>query len=222
MSYREAWRALPQWIKYLLAVAVALSWVPLAFIARARVATSPRPRIHLVPDMDNQPRYEAQQANPLFADGRAMRPPVPGTVAVEDPVEPGPLETGRDGDGWVAVNPLPVTLALLERGRERFGIHCAPCHGLDGYGDGIVAVRAERLQEGTWVPPASLHTGTVRSRPDGRIFDTITHGTRNMPAYGAQIPVRDRWAIVAYVRALQRSQHATLADVPPEVRDRLR
>lgn len=223
MSYRDAWRELPAWIKYVLVVLVVLSWIPLAFIVKARYSYSDQPRIHVVPDMDNQPKLKAQQASPLFADGRAMRPPVEGTVRWDAPDPHDPFVTGKNRDGsWVEVMPLEMTMPLMRRGRERFEIYCAPCHGLDGAGDGMVAKRAERLQEGTWVPPASFHTDTIRGKTDGELFATITHGVRKMPAYGPQIPVPDRWAIVAYVRALQRSQHATLEDVPPELRESLR
>jgi len=130
--------------------------------------------------------------------------------------------TGRTGDGWVTAFPVPVTEQLMRRGQERYDIYCSPCHGLAGYGDGVVAKRADALQEGTWTPPSSYHTDLVRSRPAGQLFNTITNGIRNMAAYGAQIPVADRWAIVAYVRALQRSQAASVADVPPELRRQLR
>ncbi len=223
MSYREAWRELPVWIKYALAVLIVLSWVPLGFIVKARVTYSEQPRIHVVPDMDNQPKLKPQAASPLFSDGRAMRPPVAGSVAWDEPEPDEPALTGKEHDGrWLNVSPVPVTMSLMHRGRERYGIYCSPCHGLDGYGDGMVAQRATKLQEGTWVPPASFHTNTVRGRPDGEIFHIITHGVRKMPGYGAQIPPADRWAIVAYVRALQRSQHAAVEDVPEKLRDGLR
>jgi mono/diheme cytochrome c family protein len=101
-------------------------------------------------------------------------------------------------------------------------IYCSPCHGLAGYGDGMVAKRAEELQEGTWTPPSSMHSDLIRVRPAGQLFNTITNGIRNMPAYGQQISVEDRWAIVAYVRALQRSQAATVEDVPRDLRTSLR
>lgn len=198
-----------------------LALIPPVLIARARAVQSARPRLNPVPDMDNQPRFKAQQANPLFADRRAMRRPVPGTVARGD--------LGRDehyAEGLVASQPattfpVPVTAALLRRGQERYEIFCAPCHGLSGYGDGPVARRAEELGEGTWVPPPSFHQDLVRQRTHGELFQIITHGIRKMPAYGSQIPVEDRWAIVAYLRALQRSQHARLEDVPPELRQTL-
>jgi mono/diheme cytochrome c family protein len=161
--------------------------------------------------MDNQPRYKSQQANALFADTREARPPVTGTVARGHLDEDDGLNRGlRDGK-WIESFPVPVTSVLLERGSERFEIYCAPCHGLAGYGDGIVAVRADRLQEGTWVPPSSMHDTTVLARPVGHLFNSITNGIRTMPSYGSQIPVPDRWAIVAYVRALQRGGHTPVA-----------
>jgi mono/diheme cytochrome c family protein len=115
--------------------------------------------------------------------------------------------------------------ALVARGQERFDVYCAVCHGTSGYGNGPVSARALQLMElgnAQWTPPSSLHDDLVRGRPDGHIFNTITNGIRNMPAYGSQIPAADRWAIVGYVRALQRSQRATTGDVPADERDRLR
>jgi mono/diheme cytochrome c family protein len=127
---------------------------------------------------------------------------------------------GRVGGEWVSAFPLAVDADLLARGRERYGIFCAPCHGLAGYGDGIVHERALALAEGGWTPPSNLHTDLVRERPLGQLYNTIGAGIRNMPAYGPQIPPRDRWAIVAYVKALQLSQHARLEDLPAEERAR--
>jgi len=212
----------PRWLTYGLVLLAALSLVPFALIARSRASTSARPRVQLIRDMAKQPKVKTQAANPLFADGRAMRPPVPGTVAHREFEESVSYGTGRDAGSWVTVFPVPVTDRLMKRGQERYDIFCAPCHGLAGYGDGPVAKRADALQEGTWTPPASYHTDLVRGRPDGHLFNTIANGIRNMPAYGSQIPVADRWAIVLYVRALQRSQDASVADVPPELRRQLR
>jgi mono/diheme cytochrome c family protein len=213
---------LPRWILYLVMISVALSLVPIAFIMRARTTTSSKPRIHLIQDMDNQPRYDTQSRNPLFADRRAMRPPVAGTVARGTLIGDAEIATGRIGEDWVEVIPVELTAGVVQRGRERYEIFCSPCHGLAGFGDGMVAKRADELMEGTWTPPTSFHTDLLRQRPDGHIFNTISNGIRNMPAYGPQIPVADRWAIVAYVRALQRSQKATVDDVPIEIRAQLR
>jgi len=213
---------MPRRLTYALVLIGLLALVPFALIARSRASTSTRPRANLVLDMAKQPKFTTQTADPLFADGRAMRPPVLGTVSWGDPREEGPYWTGRSADGWVTAFPLPVTMELLRRGEDRYDIYCTPCHGMAGNGDGPVAKRAEALQEGTWVPPSSYHTDLVRGRPVGHLFNTITNGIRNMPAYGPQIPVADRWAIVAYVRALELSQDATVSDVPPELRSRLR
>jgi mono/diheme cytochrome c family protein len=213
---------LPRWLLFTVVILVALSWVPLALIMRARVTTSPKPRIHVVPDMDNQPKFKPQSRNPMFADRRAMRPPVAGAVARGEMLGEPTLTSGKIGEDWVETIPVEVDRGLLQRGRERYDVYCSPCHGLAGFGDGMVAKRADELQEGTWTPPASFHSDLVRSRPVGHLFNTISNGIRNMPAYGPQIPVEDRWAIVAYVRALQRSQNATVDDVPPDIRAQLR
>ena len=213
---------MPRWLTYLVVILIALSWVPIALIMRARVTTTSKPRIHIIPDMDSQPRYSTQSRNALFADRRAMRPPVAGTVARGTVLGNPALVTGKLGDDWVTAIPAPVSRSMLERGRQRYDIFCSPCHGLAGAGDGMVAKRADELMEGTWTPPTSFHTDLLRQRPEGHIFNTISNGIRNMPAYGPQIPVEDRWAIVAYVRALQRSQNATVDDVPPEIRAQLR
>ncbi len=215
--------SMPRWIKFALAALVAFSLVPLVVAYRYRQVKKPRPRLHLVFDMDAQAKLRSQQESALFADGRAMRPAIEGTVPRERIVGRPELTEGRRPDGsFVESFPVPVDLELLARGRDRFNIYCAPCHGWDGYGQGPVARRADELQEGTWVPPSSLHDKPVRERPVGQIYNTIRNGIRNMPAYGPQIPVHDRWAIVAYVRALQRSQNAPLEDVPEPQRSSLR
>ena len=226
---------MPRWLTATVILLVTLSWIPLALALRARAVKSTEPRIHIIQDMDNQPKVKAQSRFPLFADRRGMRPPVAGTVARGTVLDDPALTIGRvegavpaaetaagDDPGWVEAMPVEVDRRLLERGRERYDIFCSPCHGLSGYGDGMVSKRADQLQEGTWTPPTSFHTDLIRQRPDGHIYNTITNGIRNMPAYGSQIPVADRWAVVAYVRALQRSQNATIDDVPPDLRAQLR
>ena len=214
---------MPRKLVYALVIVFVLGLVPLALIVKNHASPSHKPRVQIIPDMDAQPKFKAQKANPMFADGRAMRPPVAGAVARGELRDDTALHAGRDAAGaWVDAIPVSVTAQLMRRGRERYDVFCAPCHGLAGYGDGIVAKRADRLQEGTWTPPSSLHTELVRSRPDGQLYNTVANGVRNMPSYGAQIPVADRWAIVAYVRALQRSQNARIADVPADVRPQVR
>jgi len=105
---------------------------------------------------------------------------------------------------------------MMRRGQQQYNIYCAACHGLAGEGDGLVARRAQELQQGTWLPPTSLHSEPVRLQPVGQLFHTISHGVRKMPPYAAQISVPDRWAIVLYIRALQRTQNAKPEDVPSE------
>lgn len=214
---------MPRWILYLIVILAVASLLPFAFIARARGVKADRTRLRPIQNMGTQQKYLPQAENPLFADSRAMRPEVEGTVRRGAALDDGAFSQGRGPDGqFVAVFPVPVNRALLLRGQERYNVYCSPCHGLSGAGDGLVSRRADALQEGTWVPPLTFHGDQVRGRPVGHIFNTITHGIRNMPAYGSQVSVADRWAIVAYVRALQRSQNATVADVPPDLRAGLR
>jgi mono/diheme cytochrome c family protein len=216
---------LPRWVVPGLVVLSAVALVPFAFVAKSRVSKSSQPRVQMVPDMDQQPRYEAQQRNAAFADGRAMRPWPEGTVARGELREDDHLERGKVDGKWAERFPMPVTRQLIERGQERFGIFCAACHGLGGLGgdlNGMVDRRALEMEEPLWVSPTSFHTEEVRGRTVGHLYNTITNGIRTMPAYGPQIPVEDRWAIVAYVRALQRSQNAGIEDVPADKRESLR
>lgn len=206
-------------------IVVCLALFPPLLVARARVALSREPRIHLVQDMDNQERFKAQQANPYFADARADRPPIEGTVARTDPIVDTPLLTGKTADGaWLQGYPpeLTVTDAFVKHGQVKFNVYCAPCHGLGGFGDGTVPARAMELDTEGYVQPTSMHDQVVLDRENGHIFNTITNGIRSMPPYGSQIPPKDRWAIISYVRALELSQRADLEDVPTEVRPTLR
>ena len=211
------------WIGPIIALLVVLSFVPLVMIYLHRATHSPDPRISIIPDMDSQEKFKTQSLNLLFADHRAMRPRIAGTVAVGMVESDDHFYRGIDNGRWATTFPkqVPLNAELMARGQERFSIYCAPCHGLDGSGNGIVSLRAEKLAEGTWVPAANYHTDTVRNRPVGHVFNTITNGIRTMPAYGTQIPPADRWAIVAYLRALQLSQDASLADVPADKRTEL-
>ncbi|HLT48489.1 MAG TPA: cytochrome c [Rubricoccaceae bacterium] len=195
---------------------------PLA-LAGCRGMKSERPPIHPNPNMDHQERFEEQEANPFFADQAAMRPPVPGTVARGRlrTTENAPVLLGRTGAGdFVAEIPVPVTEALLARGRERYDIYCSVCHGLAGDGRGIIMVGNGGQGYG-FTPAPSYHSDFLRGVPDGYIFDVITNGVRSMPSYGHQVSPPDRWAIVAYIRALQRSQNAAPEDVPAPERERL-
>jgi len=170
----------------------------------------------VVMDMDFQEKYDPQESSPLFADGKAMRQPVYGTVARGELRNNDSLYRGTTSDGdFIEKNPMEINMSTLQRGQQEFNIYCSPCHSRVGDGRGIMV-------EYNYAPPASFHSERLRTLPDGHIFDVITNGRRNMPAYGSQIPVKDRWAIVAYVRALQRSQNARLGDVPEELREQMR
>jgi mono/diheme cytochrome c family protein len=206
-------------------LAMALLIPPFA-IAWIRAEPSKGRPIHIFWDMDMQPKFKAQSANPLFADDRAMRPIVPGTVARGETNLDGHLAEGVGADGEWA-NSLPNGLTpdttLLTRGQDRFAIYCTPCHGIAGYGDGMINRRAMELMNNSEGPPAgtawvaakSLHDETIRPQPIGQVYHTITHGIRNMAGYAAQVPIEDRWAIAAYVKALQLSQNARPQDIPP-------
>ena len=204
----------PMPIIYFLMVITALALLPPAIIAKVRSTPSQKRRIHLIQNMDNQPRYEAQQTSDLFTDGRAMRPLISGTVNRNISTESDNYIYGYENGDWSQGIPagLNVNKEFLERGQERFNIYCSVCHGYSGYGDGIVHKRGQMLLEagvdGTmWVAPSNLHEERIRVQPLGKIYNSITNGIRNMAGYKAQIPANDRWAIAAYVRALQLSQN---------------
>lgn len=180
-------------------------------LAGCRGQTSTQPPIHLNPNMDTQPKYKAQSRSAFFADGRTMRTPPEGTLMQGHLREDDALSTGKLGDAYVQSIPLPVDEALMARGQARFNIYCAPCHDQTGSGHG-------RVVSYGLVPPPTYHQDRIRQMPDGEIFNVITHGVRTMPSYAYQIPEHDRWAIVAYVRALQRSELATLEDIPEQQR----
>ena len=227
--YVQSRTARPAWIAIGTLIVACLALFPPILAYKARVSKSSQPRIHIIQDMDNQERFKAQQPAPVFADGRAMRPAIPGTIARGDEwalgLDPHYFDGRVDGD-WATTFPPRVEISepLLRRGQQRYGIYCAACHGLDGGGNGIVAKRArDKTQISTgWVPPTSLLDNIVRERSLGHIYNTITNGIRTMPPYADQIAVEDRWAIVAYIRALERSQNASIEDVPPDRRSDLR
>lgn len=210
---------LPSALVYGMIILTVAAMVPIAIAAMARHSKSSSPRIHAMGDMDWQPKYKAQRTNPFFADGRAAREQLADTVAVGDLRDDDHLYRGKIGTAWARTFPKEIapTPETMQRGEERFGIYCAPCHGLTGEGDGMVTKRAnDRAQP--WIQPTNINQEYLRLMPVGEIFNSITHGVRTMPAYGSQISVEDRWAIVMYVRALQRSQAAKIEDVPESLR----
>ena len=333
----ESETSVPKWVIGVVGALALLSLIPLLIAARMRVTNSSKPRFHVFYDMDFSPAKDAQVTTSLFADGRAARPDVPGTVAVgqfdeeldfytgidmealskvdsgrvgslvramlypDDPANPSdptkaeekpadlpkgeetaseqpkaddkpaddkPAETApsadkpaeetkpadepaaekkpepaaaasqpavaspsapaanaqlKDTTPWLKKNPLEISEEVLMRGRAQFEIYCVTCHGNDGRGNGLVNRRAQKILASAWVQPSSLHQETIYSEayPDGKLFSTISNGIRKMPGYASQIKVRDRWAIVAYVRALQASQNAAIEDIPADRRDEL-
>ena len=165
--------------------------------AGCRGCPSSRPPIHLNPNMDVQPKAKAQAESAFFADGAAMRMPVAGTVAIGGLREDGAWWTGKDAaGGWVDTIPGHGDAAVLARGEQRYGIFCAPCHGAQGDGKGMLFQRAQ-------VQSANLMEARFRAMPAGQLYDEMTNGFGLMPAYGPFIPVSDRWAILAYLRKLQ-------------------
>jgi mono/diheme cytochrome c family protein len=219
----ESESEMPRGIMYVLLIITAASTIPFAMAAYARESKSPLPRHHIVPDMDFQQKFKGQRMNPFFADQRADRPQIEGTIAVGELHDDEHLYAGKVNGGFARTFPsaIKVDSQTMERGRERFGIYCTPCHGQVGEGDGMVHQRATTLAEGTWVPPSNMTEERVRVMPVGEIFNTVTNGVRNMPGYGRQIPAEDRWAIILYVRALQRSRAAELKDLSEQERESL-
>lgn len=162
-------------------------------------------------DMQDQPKYDPDQASSFFPDGRANRPLVPGTVVHGSFHENTAYYEGKENGRPVPVPPVKVTPELLARGQERFDIYCSPCHDRTGSGNGMIVQRGLRR-------PPSFHIQRLREAPAGYFFDVITNGFGIMLNYRAQVPVDDRWAIIAYIRALQLSQNATIGDVPADQR----
>lgn len=211
-----------------------LSGVAIVAIFGFRGQKSTGSPIEVFPDMVRQPKVRAQAPLGFFADGRGNRVPVTGTVPMGYDMPqaghaPGGEETtgvlphsrlsfsegtdypntGKMGDRWGTGLPMQITVELMERGQQRFTINCAVCHGATAAGNGVTK------QYGL-ATVVSLQDERIRKMADGEIFNTITNGKNTMLAYGPNVTVADRWAIIAYVRALQRSQNATTADVPPE------
>ena len=157
--------------------------------------------------MHDQPKYVPLRGSAFFNDARSARPMVDGTVARGLLHDDELMYTGKVKGEDATVFPMRVDATVMARGQQRFNIHCTPCHGGTGQGDGMVVRRGYRR-------PPSLHQDRLRRAPAGHFFDVMTNGFGAMPDYRAQIAPRDRWAIVAYIRALQLSQHAAASDVP--------
>jgi mono/diheme cytochrome c family protein len=165
-------------------------------------------------DMFNQPRYEPLERSEFFDDHRSSRPLVAGTVVYRAKRTDDVLHTGRE-DGELATElPIELTAALLRRGQERYNIYCSVCHARTGDGNGMIVQRGYRQ-------PPTYHSDRLRGVPVGHFFDVITNGFGAMPSYALQVPTEDRWAIAAYIRALQLSQYATADELPEDVRKQL-
>ena len=162
-------------------------------------------------DMHDAPSYDPLQQTDFFPDGAASRALVANTVARGQLREDEHLYTGRVGGQPATEFPFPVTAEVMARGQERFNVYCAPCHGRTGEGNGLIVQRGFRA-------PPSYHEERLRNAPVGYFFDVMTNGFGAMQDYAAQVSVTDRWAIAAYIRALQLSRRATVADVPPDRR----
>jgi hypothetical protein len=160
-------------------------------------------------DMANQPRENPLSPSHFYADGRSARPIVENTV-MRGALEEDALVVPKDSNAF----PLPLTKELLQRGQERYGIFCQPCHGMQGDGQGMVAMRGMKH-------PPSFHQDRLRAEPNGYIYDVIANGFGAMYSYSAQIPPRDRWAIVAYLRALQLSRNAPVNELPAGLKEKL-
>ena len=176
-----------------------------------RGITTDRRPIEIFPDMDRQPRYESQGESAFFSDGRADREPVRGTVARGQLREDDHRYRGRENGEYTAGFPMEITASLMSRGRERYGIFCSACHGGTGDGQGITSNYG-------MVATPTFHSDRQRNMTEGEIYDVIANGRGLMGPYAGKISVDDRWAIVAYVRALQRARTGSIDDVPAEKR----
>jgi mono/diheme cytochrome c family protein len=188
-------------------------------VAGKRGDMSRRPPIEVFPDMDRQPKLRPQAENSLFKDGFSSQQPIAGTVARGTPWQDSPENTGKipGTTNWVATIPVALTQQLLARGQQRFNINCSPCHGAQGDGKGITSKFGMAVV-------ADLHDAVTRKVPqqaDGELFNTISYGKGLMQGYAANVTIADRWAIIAYVRALQRSRLGSLDDVPADHRAEL-
>lgn len=223
-----ATRRVPKIVMAFILVTSVMALVPFAFLAKSRAANSAKPHVHVIPNMDFQFKVRAQEAFSAFADERGSQPWVEGTIArgANALAEDDHFYRGIDDGDWASTFPDQVTLdmAFMKRGQNRFNIYCAPCHGSSGDGNGVVAKRAETIGAANtgWNPPTNLIVADMTTLPHGQIFNTISFGIRTMPAYRAQIPEIDRWAIIFYLRALQRAECDTRGNIPDHLQQRIK
>ena len=195
-----------------------LSVIAVLSFAGFRGGTSRRPPLEIFPDMKRQPKLRPQTSSTFFANQQSSQLPVAGAVARGAPFEDNPFHTGRipGTTNFVETIPAPVTAQLLARGQERYQIYCLPCHGPTGDGKGIMT------KFGLLAPNGNYHDPRLVKAADGELFNTMTYGKNLMPSYASQVSIPDRWAIIAYIRALQRSRLAAIEDVPEQFRSTLK
>jgi mono/diheme cytochrome c family protein len=223
-------KMMPRWITAFIVSSTAFALIPLAIAAKARNSHSAEPHLNIFPDMDYQPKYKSDTSAEMFNDGRANRGHISGTIArgslnADDTFYRGLDRSSSDPGGvqWTLGFPeqLDITEQLVRRGQNRYNIYCAPCHGYDGRGNGAVPQRMVSLG-GAWAARNLVEgSGVAMKMPNGQLFNTISNGYNTMMGYAAQIPHADRWAIVLYVRALQRAHNASREDVPVDQLDKM-
>lgn len=214
-------------MRYILLIFAVLAVLVIGVAGRRGDLTRNRP-LQIFPDMKRQLKLRPQTANGFFANGLSSQLPQPGTVAQEEPLRVGgqavysfldlPANTGRvtGATNFVELNPFPITGAFLARGQQRFNIYCAPCHGQTGEGNGMPK------KIGAMAIVANLHDKRLVEMTDGELFFVVSNGRNNMQGYAPQIPVEDRWAVIAYTRALQLSRLGSVEDLAPETRAKLK
>ena len=216
-------RNVPRWVWAAMTIMTMLALIPFVQVFKARASKSSQPHVHIFADMDFQPKAKSDQGFDEFADGRANRGEIAGTVARGALKADDAFYRGLRVGAWVTDLPLPadeITPQLLDWGQNRYNIYCAPCHGFDGAGHGMIPERVKQLG-GSWEARNLVDAGSVAIKmPNGQLFNTISNGFNTMMGYAAQIPVHDRWAIVLYVRALQRGQNAVQAEMPADAQVR--
>jgi mono/diheme cytochrome c family protein len=214
-------RTMPRWITAFIVSSTAFALIPFAIAAKARNSSSTEGHIHIFPDMDFQPKYKSDTACDQFPDNRCNRGEIVGTVARGSLKDDDALYRGLENGQWTTGFPkqLEINEVFVRRGQGRYNIYCAPCHGYDGRGLGPVPARLLTVGSSWSVRNLVDPAATPAKMPNGQLFNTISNGFNTMGGYSHQITHVDRWAIVAYVRALQRATNATIEDVKPDKRN---